>query len=104
MSRNPADEALFKEWLETHRGIFFKVTQSFARTATDAAELQQEILLQLWNSVPAYSGKAKASTWIYRFCLTAALAGRRNGDRRKAKIERETDVRPRPANPASPAD
>src|ERR1035437_7223504 len=104
MSRNPADEALFKEWLETHRGIFFKVTQSFARTATDAAELQQEILLQLWNSVPAYSGKAKASTWIYRVCLNTALAWRRNADRRTARIEPETDVSQLAVNTASPAD
>lgn len=104
MSRNPADEALFKEWLETHRGIFFKVTQSFARTATDTAELQQEIQLQLWNSVPAYSGKAKASTWIYRVCLNTALAWRRGTDRREARIEPAADLNQLTFHAASPAD
>src|SRR5665213_1655261 len=92
MSRNPAHEALFKEWLETYRGIFFKVTRSFARTTTDAAELQQEIQLQLWNSLPAYSGKAQASTWIYRVCLNTALAWRRGTDRRTSRIEPYADV------------
>ena len=104
MSRNPAHEALFKEWLETYRGIFFKVTRSFARTATDAAELQQEIQLQLWNSLPAYSGKAQASTWIYPVCLNTALAWRRGTDRRESKIEAATDVSQLTVNAASPAE
>jgi RNA polymerase sigma factor (sigma-70 family) len=54
--------------------------------------------------VPAYSGKAKASTWIYRVCLNTALAWRRGTDRREARIEPETDVSQLAVNTASPAD
>jgi RNA polymerase sigma-70 factor (ECF subfamily) len=104
MSRNPAREALFKEWLETYRGIFFKVTRSFARTATDAADLQQEIQLQLWNSLPAYAGKAQPSTWIYRVSLNTALAWRRGAERRSAAIAPDADVNQLPVSSASPAD
>jgi RNA polymerase sigma-70 factor (ECF subfamily) len=104
MSRNPANEALFKEWLETHRGIMFKVTQSFARTPTDAAELQQEIQIQLWNSLPAFTGKAKPSTWIYRVCLNTALAWHRSAARRKAGIDPEVDLRQLAVNATTPVD
>jgi RNA polymerase sigma-70 factor (ECF subfamily) len=104
MSRNPAHETLFQEWLETYRGIFFKVTRSFARTATEAGELQQEIRLQLWNSLPAFSGQAQASTWIYRVCLNTALAWRRGTDRRQSKIEPTADISQLSASTASPAE
>ena len=44
----PADHAaLFKAWLEEHRGIIVKVARSFAPSPVDAADLQQEMLLQL---------------------------------------------------------
>lgn len=104
MSRNPAHESLFEEWLRTYRGIFFKVTRSFARTPADAAELAQEIQLQLWNSLPAYSGRASASTWVYRVCLNTALAWRRGTDRREARLEPDADVSLLTANAASPAE
>ena len=97
-------KALFKEWLETHRGIMFKVTQSFARTPTDAAELQQEIQIQLWNSLPAFTGKAKPSTWIYRVCLNTALAWHRSAARRKAGIDPEVDLRQLAVNATTPVD
>ena len=80
------------------------MTRSFARTATDAAELLQEIQVQLWNSVPAYSSKAQASTWIYRVCLNTALAWRRGNDRRESKIEPAADVSQLTINAASPAE
>ncbi|MEO6873770.1 MAG: RNA polymerase sigma factor [Opitutaceae bacterium] len=104
MSKNPAHEALLKEWLESHRGIIFKVTLSFARTATEVADLQQEIQLQLWNSLSAFSGKAKASTWIYRVSLNTALAWRRGTDRRTGKIEPDASLSQIVDQAASPAD
>ena len=104
MSQCPTHEALFTEWLANHRGIIFKVSQSFAHTPADTAELAQEMQLQLWRSLPTYSAKAKVSTWIYRVCLNTALAWRRGTNRRTAHIEPEADVTQLPVNTASPAE
>lgn len=104
MHRNPARESLFESWLDTHRGIIFKVTQAYARSPREGAELQQEIKLQLWNSLSTYSGEAKASTWIYRVSLNAALAWRRSANRRESKIEPGADLNQVPGLIASPAD
>jgi len=104
MSRNPVNEALFKQWLDSHKGIIFKATWSFAHTPADAADLRQEILLQLWNSIPAYKGAARESTWIYRVCLNTALSWRRNANRRTARIDPEADLGGIAAGAASPAD
>jgi RNA polymerase sigma-70 factor (ECF subfamily) len=104
MSRTPAHESLFEAWLENHRGILFKVARSFSRNGTEAAELHHELQLQLWNSIPGYSGLSKESTWIYRVCLNTALAWRRSSDRRNGKVEPGIDLGGLAAQGASPAE
>lgn len=104
MNPSADHESLFQAWLAEHRGIVVKVTRSFARSPADAADLQQEILLQLWSSLPAFAGQAKPSTWIYRVCLNTALTWRRGTTRRDARIEPGDDPAAHPAGTASPAE
>ncbi|MDI1249326.1 MAG: sigma-70 family RNA polymerase sigma factor [Lacunisphaera sp.] len=96
--------ALFQAWLTEHRGIVVKVTRSFARSAADVADLQQEMLLQLWTSLPTYAGQAKPSTWIYRVCLNTALTWRRGTARRECRIDPEADPGGLAGEIASPAE
>jgi len=96
--------ARFASWLEEHRGIVVKVARSFAPVPADMADLQQEMLLQLWTSLPSYAGQAKASTWIYRVCLNTALTWRRGMQRRENRLEREADVAAIAAAAGSPAE
>ena len=104
MSLSPAHESLFHAWLEEHRGIVVKVTRSYAFAAADAADLEQELLLQLWLSVPSYAGQAKPSTWIYRVCLNTALTWHHGTTRRERRIEPDRDLAAIAAHTASPAD
>jgi RNA polymerase sigma-70 factor (ECF subfamily) len=105
MSSPSADqESLFQSWLEEHGGIFMKVSRSFAHSETEAGELQQEMLFQLWISLPRYAGQAKASTWIYRVCLNTALTWRRGAQRRERRIEPGADVSRLSADASTPAE
>ncbi len=104
MSPTSSHESLFQAWLEEHRGIVVKVTRSFAATPADAADLQQELLLQLWISLSSYAGQAKPSTWIYRVCLNTALTWRRGTSRREKRIEPEADIARVATEAASPAE
>jgi len=104
MSPPAESEILFQRWLEAHRGIVVKVARSFTATPADAADLQQELLLQLWLSVPAYAGQAKPSTWIYRVCLNTALTWRRGTARRERRIEPAADAANVATLAASPAE
>jgi RNA polymerase sigma-70 factor (ECF subfamily) len=70
-------EALFRQWLDEHSGLVFKVVRSFADGAADSDDLLQEILLQVWMSVPSFRGQSKATTWLYRVALNTALAWKR---------------------------
>jgi RNA polymerase sigma-70 factor (ECF subfamily) len=97
-------QQLFKTWLEEHCGIVVKITRSFTRTPADAADLQQELLLQLWISLPSFAGQAKPSTWIYRVCLNTALTWRRGTSRREKHVEPSADVARLAAETTSPAE
>jgi len=104
MSPTADHDSLFKAWLEEHRGIVVKVTRLFAHTPSDAADLQQELLLQLWISLSSFAGQEKPSTWIYRVCLNTALTWRRSAVRRERRIEPGVDLSQITAHAASPAD
>ncbi len=77
-------QALFSAWLTNHAGLVFKVARAYAPTEADRQDLIQDILLQLWCSMPRYEGRAKVSTWIYRVALNTALAWRRKETKHRA--------------------
>jgi hypothetical protein len=45
-------ERLFAEQIERHRGILFNVRNLYGTTHEDRGDLAQEILVQLWRSLP----------------------------------------------------
>lgn len=79
-------EQLFHQWLRDHSGILGKVVRAFTQTAQDREDLLQEVLVQLWSSLPRYRGEAKASTWIYRVAFNTALAWKRETKRLKTPV------------------
>ncbi|MDD5064149.1 MAG: RNA polymerase sigma factor [Phycisphaerae bacterium] len=76
-------ETTFKQWLGEHQGLIFKVIRAYADTLEDQDDLFQEVLLQLWFSIPNFQGKAKVSTWIYRVALNTALVWNRGEKKRR---------------------
>lgn len=76
-------ETTFKQWLGEYQGLIFQVIRAYAGTLEDQDDLFQEVLLQLWFSIPNFQGKAKVSTWIYRVALNTALVWNRSEKRRR---------------------
>jgi len=93
-------QKVFKDWLQEHAGLVFKVARAFAPAEADRQDLIQEILLQLWCSLPRFEGKAKASTWIYRVALNTALAWRRKETKHRATQTPLIDIETLPGTEA----
>ena len=83
LNENP--ESLFKSWLTEHGGAILKVARAYTLTAEDCQDLVQEILLQVWRSLPRFQGRASASTWFYRVALNTALDWHRKEHRRQVR-------------------
>ena len=54
----------FRSWLEEHTGVVYKVACGFTATNEDREDPIQEILLQLWRSLPRYRAKAKDGSYL----------------------------------------
>ncbi|HYP18058.1 MAG TPA: sigma-70 family RNA polymerase sigma factor [Opitutus sp.] len=91
-------------WLQEHRGILLKVARSYARGEAEVAELEQEMLFQLWLSLRGFAGQAKPSTWIYRVCLNTALTWRRGTARRERHFEAGVRLETLAGDERSPAE
>ena len=79
-------EATFRRWLDAHLALMLKIVRGCA-APSDQDDLFQDVLLQLWSSIPAFRGEAKETTWIYRVAFNTALAWRRGEQRRRVKHE-----------------
>src|ERR1019366_9241057 len=94
-------EGIFRRWLEAHVGLMLKVVRGCAALPADQDDLFQEVLLQIWSSIPAFRGEAKETTWIYRVAWNTALAWRR-GERRRREGQ-ETFIKFSPSPPVQPS-
>jgi RNA polymerase sigma-70 factor (ECF subfamily) len=91
---------MFESWVRQHGGLILRVARAYAGTEEDRQDLAQEILLQLWNSLPRFEGRARESTWIYRVALNTALAWRRADSRRRQRFTPLIEVEDIPASEA----
>ncbi len=69
--------------IERHKGILYKIANSYCKDAEDRKDLVQEMIIQLWRSFENYNDQYKHSTWIYRIALNVAISFYRRESRRK---------------------
>jgi len=82
-------QQIFESWLSQYKGLFFKIVRAYAVSGPELDDLFQEIVIQVWKSVPAFRGESAVSTWVYRISINAALSWVRKEGRHRAleKIE-----------------
>ena len=68
---------IFENWLSLHKGLIFKVVRAYTSTAIDQEDLFQEIVIQVWHSIPSFRHEASVTTWIYRISLNTAIKSTR---------------------------
>lgn len=95
--RAEEQEAHFQRWLRDHVGLMLKVVRACAETPHDQDDLFQDMLVNLWSSIPNFRGEAKETTWIYRVSINTALVWQRSERRRHrqhaAFLQREAVVK-----------
>ncbi|WP_010526993.1 RNA polymerase sigma factor [Thermophagus xiamenensis] len=72
MKENKKEE--FLSTIDTHKKIIYKVVNSYCKNKEDRKDLEQEIIIQLWNSFDKYNAEYKYSTWMYRIALNVAIS------------------------------
>ncbi|GAA4453128.1 sigma-70 family RNA polymerase sigma factor [Novipirellula rosea] len=68
-------EKRFSTVVGENRQRFGKIARTYAGDA--AEDLLQEILLQVWRSLPSFKGGSACSTWCFRVAINTALTYQR---------------------------
>ncbi len=55
-SLNPQEQQ-FATWLESYGGILRQLSRAYVPEPADADDLHQEMMVQLWRSLPRFSGE-----------------------------------------------
>ncbi|GHN01670.1 DNA-directed RNA polymerase sigma-70 factor [Cytophagales bacterium WSM2-2] len=64
---------VFEKWLSQYKGLIFKIVRAYAVAAMDQDDLFQEIVIQVWRSIPRFREESAVITWLYRISLNTAI-------------------------------
>jgi len=65
------DRAAFRQLLEGHYGMIYRVAYKFTGQAQDAEDIAQEVCLGLVHKLQSFRGGSQFSTWLYRIIVNA---------------------------------
>lgn len=97
-------KAIFLNWLKEHSSSVVQVARAYSLTADECQDLAQEILLQAWQSMDRFEGKASAATWFYRIALHTAMNWHRNDQLRRRHQHPWLEVHMQPDLNADPTE
>jgi RNA polymerase sigma-70 factor (ECF subfamily) len=86
LNSTPADEHKFLELVNGNQNRILRVCRVYAWNAADQDDLYQEILFQIWRSLPALKEKQFANTWLYRVAINTAISSVRKRASGSARV------------------
>jgi RNA polymerase sigma-70 factor (ECF subfamily) len=60
--------------MNENRNRILRVCRVYAWNSADQDDLYQEIMFQIWRSLPALKEKQFANTWLYRVAINTAIS------------------------------
>ncbi|MCJ8288982.1 MAG: sigma-70 family RNA polymerase sigma factor [Crocinitomicaceae bacterium] len=64
--RNEKD---FKQLLEDNKYSIYRICRIYTVPPNEAQDLFQEVVFEIWKSLPNFKGKSNISTWVYKIAL-----------------------------------
>ena len=62
-------DKIFLSAIEKNKDSLFRLCLAYSSNQEDAQDLYQEVLINIWKSLPGFKEKSKISTWMYRIAL-----------------------------------
>ena len=82
---NKTKEIEFSRLMNQHKGIIYKVVNSYCQHQDHRQDLDQEILTAMWLAIDKFNNEFKFSTWMYRIALNVAISYYRKDSKRQDK-------------------
>lgn len=75
-------EREFEQMVRANRSTIYTVCYMFSNDKEEVADLFQEVLINLWKSMPSFEERGDVRSWIYRVSLNVCISL----DRKKSRI------------------
>ncbi len=59
--------------LDEHQHKLLRICSVYGKNEDDTKDLFQEVLVNIWKSMPAFKGNSTIGTWMYRITLNVCL-------------------------------
>lgn len=66
-------EKSFLEGLEQNKDKLFRICCNYATNPDDSKDLFQEVLINIWQSIPSFKSNSAIGTWMFRITLNVCL-------------------------------
>ena len=63
------EEKVFKKILDDNKYSIYRICRIYTVPPVEAQDLFQEVVFQIWKSLPNFKGKSNVSTWVYKIAL-----------------------------------
>src|SRR5579863_7229812 len=70
-------ERLFLELFQGRRAALHRLCYGFLGSPEEVEDLFQEIMTNVWNSLPSFRAESAIHTWVYRIAVNTALVYRK---------------------------
>jgi RNA polymerase sigma factor (sigma-70 family) len=84
------NKSYFLQLIKDNQGIINSICHVYFKDTEDLKDARQDIILQLWKSLPTFRNDSKVSTWIYKVALNTILAKVKK-DNKNAPVEPLSD-------------
>ena len=76
-------EREFEQMVRENRSTIYTVCYMFSNDQDEVADLFQEVLINLWKSLPSFEERGDVRSWIYRVSLNVCISLDRKKHRHK---------------------
>ncbi len=87
-------ERLFVDLFSANKARLLRLCRSYLASTADADDLYQDIMVNVWRSLPAFRGDARITTWLFRIAVNTALVHQRRHKRAGRVIQPVSGVLP----------
>jgi len=89
MNEHKNIEDWFLELVEDNKNRINQICSVYAKNEEDRKDLVQDVLINIWKSLPSFEHRANVNTWLYRITLNVCLRSKYEKVRQK-KVQLES--------------
>ncbi|HKJ81129.1 MAG TPA: sigma-70 family RNA polymerase sigma factor [Ignavibacteriaceae bacterium] len=69
-------EQTFTEILEENKHKIYRICKVYAVSPIEPQDLFQDVVIQVWKSLPSFKGKSSISTWVYKIAINVCYSSK----------------------------